>query len=366
MKSSSTDPKPRYGVPFKLRPSKLRGLATSVIACCCVAGCASLRGNPDDLTAAQYQSFSATDLSKNLTVAQDLAQRWKGDRNDTYDWVFWSNASLIPLAAGGAGAALYKGSRDLVTGIGLTAGTLIGTNTFIGAADIGAVYQSGIIGLNCVYSKLNPYADTDKANAAAKLAASATSLESLIAAGNQALQASTGLDMTSAAATAERTANPTVVTTLSNNEKVLSQTLANAQTAVTNAQSEVHLFATLPAYARDRIIDVDNLVGMRIKPKTVNYATLSASLSTPAAPAKPAPVSGTTQSPAPPGAPAPGARLPPGVAPPPPPTPIADAAKATKNASDNLVKPTQDLATATSTFDLSTQENNVASCIKSL
>jgi hypothetical protein len=58
--------------------------------------------------------------------------------------------------------ALYKGSRDLVTGIGLTAGTLIGTNTFIGAADTGAVFQSGIIGMNCIYSRPSPYAGTDK------------------------------------------------------------------------------------------------------------------------------------------------------------------------------------------------------------
>lgn len=335
----------------------LVGTALTILSS--LGGCASLRGQPDGLTKTDFEAFKATTLAKNLEVAQTLAERWRGDRKEAYDWVFWSNASLIPLAAGGAGAALFKGGKDLITGIGLAAGTVIGTNSFIGAADLGAAYQGGIIGLSCVYSKLSPYTDPAKIAAGGALITDANALTTLIATANQKLVASTNLDLTSKEATAERIANPSIIAVLSNNEKVLTQTITNAQAAVTGALSEGHLFATLPTYARDRIIDVDNIVGMRIKPKTVNFAALSASLSTPApAPTPQTPVSGVAQPP-----PAPGAHA--AVATPPP-TPIAQAAKDTQDQVNILTKTTLALVKSTSDFDLSTQENNVATCLKNL
>src|SRR6185312_13366399 len=104
----------------------------------CLLGCVPLRGSPDDITKDEIAALSATNLTANLSTAQTVAERWRGDRNKAYDYSFWSNATLIPLAAGGAGAALFKGSHDLVTGIGLAAGTLIGTNSFIGASPVGS------------------------------------------------------------------------------------------------------------------------------------------------------------------------------------------------------------------------------------
>lgn len=329
-------------------------LVFGVCLCCWLAGCASLRGVPDDLSDTEYRAFSDTDLSANLHVAQQLAQSWRGDRNDAYDWVFWSNISLIPLAAGGAGAALYHGSHDLITGIGLTAGTLIGTNNMIGAAAIGADYQGGIVGLSCIYSRLSPYVGTDKAKAARDLGKAADDLDQLIVTGNQALGQSTGLSLTSAAAQAERLADPSIVSTLANNESVLTQAIANAKIAVASARTETQLDATVATYARDRIIDVDNIVAMKIKPNTVNFAALSSSLATPAAAQQPPAIAGATQQPKPPVHKLGGA------------TPIADMAKATKRAADDLITATQNLSASTSAFGLSTQESNVALCIKNL
>jgi hypothetical protein len=326
---------------------------------CFLTGCAALRGQPDGLTKENFQAFSGTDLAKNLEVAQSLADIWRKDRKYTYDWVFWSNASLVPLAAGGAGAALFKGSKDLITGIGLAAGTVFGTNTFIGAADLGAAYQSGLNGLNCIYVRLSPYTDANKKSAAAKLLTDSNDLNNEIGTAARSLAASQALPLGDPLEVAERTANPTIMSTLSSNEKTLTQAIASAQAAVSAAISEEHLFDTVATFARDRIMDVDNIISMRIKPKTVNFSILSNTLSTPA-PIPPPPGAGV----------APVVAASGGItilnAPLSDKTPIAKAADDALRDANSLMTRTQHLVTDTAVFDLSTQENNVATCLKNL
>ena len=332
-----------------------------------MSGCATLQGIPEQLSADDVSKFSDTDLKANIAIARELALKWQTDRNTSYKWAFWSNASLIPLAVGGAGAALYKGSTDLVIGFGLAAGAVAGTNAFIGAADIGAAYQAGINGLNCVATHLGPYvASSAKSSEAQLLHNAATALQKEVDDANKALLDSMSLDLTKPPASEELKTNPTVVNVLAVNEKVLTQAIIDANAAINSALTEFGVYNEVAKYARDRIFDIDNLIGNRIKPKTVSYASLSASLNStaPATPPKLTPSGGTAkspQSPAPPvhkaGAPAVAVA---------PPTPIADAAKATKSAADNLATPTKNLGTATSNFGLSAQENDVATCIKNL
>lgn len=321
-----------------------------------LSGCAELRGIPQGLSADQTRSLGTGSLDNNLTVATELGSTWEGKRNSAYNYVFWSNAALIPLAVGGAVGAAFKGSKDLLTGIGIGAGAVIGTNTFVGAGAIGAAYQSGINGLSCISAGLAPYtASGSKSADAQRLGVDVLALEAQIATASTTLGQSMGLDLTSPQAMAERLANPSIVSTLANNEKALAQAISDSQAAAVGGHAELHLYATLGTYSRDRILDVNRIVEAKIKPSTVNYASLAASLlPAPIAPKTQTPTTSTI-APAPPvhGAPAPA-------------TPIADAANATKRAADNLAGPTKKVTTETTDFDLTAQESSISSCIKSL
>jgi hypothetical protein len=333
-----------------------------------LSGCV-LQGVPDGLDADQAKTIETGTLDQDLTVARQMRAHWAECRNTAQKYGFWSNASLIPLAAGGAAAAIYKGSKDLITGIGLAAGTVIGTNSFIGASSIANGYQSGMNGMVCVSEDLGAYgAAGSKQSDAVTLDHNTTTLETQIVQASAVLAASTGLDMSSAAATAERVANPSVVTALATNEKALTQAISDAQTATVSARTELHLLSTVASFARDRIIDVDNIVAGKIKPGTVNYSALSGSILSTASGGnqpKAAASTGTVNAPAPPahaahavGAAAAAAAV--------PTTPIADAANNSKQAADNLVSTTKNLQSETSDFDLSTQEANVTTCLKNL
>jgi hypothetical protein len=332
-----------------------------------LSGCV-LQGVPDGLNADQATRIETGTLDQDLTVAREMRAHWADCRNTAQKYGFWSNASLIPLAAGGAAAAVYKGSKDLITGIGLAAGTVIGTNSFIGASSIASAYQSGMNGMVCVSEDLGAYgAAGSKQSDAVTLDHNTTTLETQIVQASAVLSASTGLDMSSAAATAERLANPSVVTALATNEKALTQAISDAQTAAASARTELHLLSTVASFARDRIIDVDNIVAGQIKPGTVNYSALSGSILSTASGGnqpKAAASAATVNAPAPPahaahavGAAAAAAAVT---------TPIADAANNSKQAADNLVSATKNLQNETSDFDLSTQEANVTTCLKNL
>ncbi len=328
-----------------------------------LSGCAELRGIPQGLSATQIESLGSASLDTNLATARTLESTWEGDRNSAYNYVFWSNAALIPLAVGGAVGAAYKGSKDLIAGIGIGAGTVIGTNAFVGAGAIGAAYQSGIDGLSCITANLAPYTSRGTKPADAQhLYTDVTALEMLIGTASTTLGQSTGLDLTTPAATAERLANSNIVAVLANNEKALAQAVADSQATALAAHAELHLYATLDSYSRDRILDVNRIVGAKIKPATVNYASFAASLSpTPAAaPKAQNPVTPTIAAVGHAAAP----RAPPvaGV----PPTPIADAANDSKRAADDLAAPTKRIVIETADFDLTAQEANIAACLKSL
>ena len=332
-----------------------------------LAGCV-LQGIPRGLTSDQLKTMETGTLDQNLAIARAARANWEDCRNTAQGYSFWSNAALIPLAAGAGAAAVYKGSKDLLAGIGLAAGTIVGTSSFIGASSIAGAYQSGMTGMLCISEDLGAYgAAGTKGADAATLDQNATSLETQTQQASTVLSASTGLDMFSPAATAERAANPGVVTALATNEKALTQAISDAQTAATAARVELQLFHSVPSFARDRIIDVDTIIAGKIKPGTVNYSTLSASiLSAASGTGQPKPSSSTSTvkapSPAAPSAHAPGRA--PAVAV--PSTPIADATNNSKTAADALAVATKKLQTETSNFGLSAQETNVTTCLKNL
>ena len=365
-------------------PSPAVRLTIGVVAllgmCSWLGGCESLRGIPDGLTNSDYKTFRYNDLSKNLNVAQALAHKWRHDRDEAYDWKFWSNISFIPLAAGAGGAALFNGSPDLISGIGLAAGTLVGTNAMIGAGHIGSVYQRGIMGLECVYARLSPYAYgstsrnvsgltkttfVGKRLAEQELGADAKKLEKLITSGGRALKAAQNVPLTTSAAKAEETAYPNVVSTLANNESVLAQAISSAKVAASAADSEIFLFDTIADYARDRIMDVNYFVAMSIKPNAVNFSSLSETLAAPATPSAPPAVEGSTMSaPTPP----PGSGTPDGaiVVVRPVSNRIRNAVSQTQSAAKYIIATARNVVSETKLFGLSAQENKIASCIRNL
>lgn len=368
---------------LNLHSSAIR-LTIGVVAllgmCSWLGGCESLRGIPDGLTNSDYQTFRYNDLSKNLNVAQALAHKWRHDRDEAYDWKFWSNISFIPLAAGAGGAALFKGSHDLISGIGLAAGTLVGTNAMIGAGHIGSVYQRGIMGLECVYARLSPYSYgsisrsvsgkraiiiVGKRLAERDLGTDAKNLEKLITSGGRALTAAQNVSLTTSAAKAEETAYPNVVSTLANNESVLAQAISSAKVAASAADSEIFLFDTIADYARDRIMDVDNFVAMSIKPNAVNFSSLSETLAAPATPSAPPAVEGSTMSapthPESPFTTSGETKSPHSV-----PNQIRSAVTQTQSEAKKIIAATRKVVGETKLFGLSAQENKITSCIRNL
>lgn len=343
----------------------IRVIFLTVLSSLLMTGCV-LQGVPRGLTREESKKIETGNLDENLSIARDVTYRWQNSRDAAERYTFWSNAALIPLAAGGAAAAVYKGSKDLLAGIGLAAGTLVGTNSFIGASSIASAYQAGMNGMTCVTKGLAVYgsAGTKPADASV-LEQHATALEAQTPQASAVLNASTQVDMSSAAANAERVSNPGIVTALATNEKALTQAIGDAQNAAAAARTELHLFKSVAGFARDRIVDVNQVVAGKIKPGTVNYSTLSGSILSSASGAQPraTPASAAVT---PPTAPQAGWAKHPATAPATPSTPIADAAKNSKAAADDLVAASKKLSVETSDFDLSTQENTINTCVKNL
>lgn len=346
----------------------LNGLTVSLLLV--LAGCTSLQGVPIGLTRPEKVNLSSGVLKTDLDTAMNLSDRYEDARNSALHYVFWSNAPFLPLGVAGAGAIYYKGSKDLIAGLGIAAGSLLATNTFINARGVAKAYQSGMDGLACVTTKLRVYeAGGPKVPDSEALKSDADKLELAIAAGSSALAGSLAASLAGPAAEGERTANPTVVSVLAGNEKALTQAIADAQATIDAARNEVGLFNRLPGYCADRIRDINSIVGSKISPSDVNYTSLLSSLS--ALTTQPAPPKGAAA------AVAPAAPLVASLAAAksggssskmqkPASTALAVVAQRAKDTSDEIAALTKKLVAETTAFDLSTQERDIAACIKSL
>ena len=329
-----------------------------------LSGCSTLQGVPQGLSRAQLASLSDRDLNKNLDTGRDLSETWEGCRNEAQRYLFWSNAGLIPLASAGAATVFYKASKDVIGGIGIVAGTLIGINTFVNARSVAGAYQAGVNGLSCLTLKLQPYVEnSEKATAADQLFKLIETLDSQLSSAKGTLQDSQSVAMGSKDAIKERNDNPTIVVALATNEKALSQALSDAQTALNAAQQEYSLFKGVAGYAAARIRDINLAVAGKVSPSEVNYANLVSSISsltsvstppatTPATPVTQAVPSGANGQPVPAGLVAN--------------TPLATAADNDKSAAEALSKATKAISLATSDFGLNTRENEVLACVKAL
>ena len=326
-----------------------------VVAPLFLASCASIQGIPLGLTDQNQASLASQDLQRTLGVALELKRTYESARDENLKYIYWSSVPFFPLAAAAAGD-IYSKSTSALAGVGIIAGTLAGFNSFTNARPNAKVYQSGINGLVCLYTKLGGY--SDRQLDAKALKDDADSLTSrLIPSAQAALTASQNLDLNAGEAQAERTANPTIISSLSTMEKSLTQAISDAQHAATGARSEKTLFDNLAAFGATSIIQIDSIIASKVTLTDVSYSTLVSS------------ISGYTTAPKPPTTtpPAGAAQLlvrpekAAALA-----TPIADAIKAMQGSITLLQQSTSALAEETSKFGLTAREQEVATCIKSL
>lgn len=307
--------------------------------------CANLQGIPSGLTAADKKDLASEDRKTVFAVADRLSDTYEEARNDNLRFAYWSNIPLIGAAAGAAGAIAYQAHRDVLAGIGIFAGTLVGFNTFTNARANAKVYQGGINALTCVRTKLAGY-DNLGADPLG-LRASTLALEE----GELALVTSQSL-LTNPTAVKERSADPNLASAQSANEKLLIQAISDAKQAIAAGRQEMASLSGLLAFTVDSIRQIDATVASKISQIDVNYSTLLSSISGMTTAPKPAPTKA--------GAPQADVKIMSSG------TPVADVVKSMQSAIINLQRSTAALTEATTKFGLSARKQEVEACIKSV
>src|SRR6266496_2301956 len=313
-----------------------------------LTGCASLEGIPPTLDQAMVSNLSSGDLNRVFEASDKLSEVYQTQRDENLKYAFWSNVPFVPLGATGAGGLYYKAHKDLIAAVAIIAGSLAGLNTFVNARANAKVYQGGMNTLSCIQIQLGPYTARDVGG----IKSSLSELEGEIETASDTLASAEALTFKTADELAEIKANPTVVTTLAAQEKLLTQAISSAQKVATDAASEITLSSNVALFAADAVRQVNSILSSKITQPDISFSALQSSITT-LLPTQPAASGGAPKK----AAAAPAAEEPTR-------TPIAAITRQLQRLTVSLASKSQALQTRVDAFGLSKQEKGVTDCIK--
>lgn len=322
-----------------------------------LAACTSLQGIPPSLNDGQLKSLASREINQIFTVVDAMYTDYQEKRNDNLKYSFWSNAPFIPFAMAAALHTYHGGHQTALANIGVGAGGLAATNTFIGAGKNANVYQSAINSLSCLeelrsYTSV-PLVDGSSVRSPKALKAPLKEVEEALANAQRSLHESIALNSASKEAQAELKANPGLAAVRTSNTAALQNAITAAQAAITSANQEIVKFGVLPDYIAGKVRRIAAYVSGNVKQQTVSYsdqvATLLSSLPKASSSAD-AKVAGA----------APAAPL---VALVKQKQPLTEDIKNTETQTQKLVAATTDLVLATSNFRLTAAQNSVEACL---
>jgi hypothetical protein len=307
-----------------------------------LSSCVNLQGIPLTLTAAQKADLASGDRVKALALVQSLSDSYEEARNDNLRFAYWSNVPFLALAAAAAGAVYYKAHRDVLAGIGIAAGTLVGFNTLTNARANAKVYQSGINALSCVQTKLGGYTSVGT------LGLRIQALDGAVDTARRSVAASKRLlDGADETANKERAANPRIGAAQMAAHTALEQAINDAIASRDAAEKEMHKFSTIAEAIRDKVRQIHIAVSAKITSADLNMEGLIKGMETPKVPvggAKPAaaplqPKAGSS-------------------------SPIADITETMQSQLQEVQRLTTELKSAVAEFGLTTRLQEVDVCIK--
>lgn len=323
----------------------MRTVGAVIAVALLIAGCGSLRGVPPALSDATRGDLASDELSQALVGAEKVIKSYVEERDRNLEYVYWSNAAFVPLAAASAGGLYYKAHNDFLAGIGIIAGSLAGFNSFTNARANARVYQQGINALECAYQRLSPY-KTRNDDAVTR---EADNLEDAIDAAKATLAFAEAMTFKSPEEKAEIEKNGSVVSKLAVQMKRLSTAIGDADKQVEDARAEAGLFSELGTFAGASVRRVHAIVSGKIAVLDTDFASLKSSIGA-NTPQKAAPKAGAATA----AAPAPAVQSA---------TPIADVVADLERTARNVEKLAQGVAKRVQKFALSANKKAVDDCI---